>query len=102
LTYRDIHISEFIEGAHSDQDLARYGLPSSGHAAARMVFLRTMAIDTSGQAVPDPSRSYQLFFSLYFDMTGVHALHMVIGIGIMLVLLALAFKGHFYGQLQSH
>src|SRR5207237_147915 len=29
----------------------------------------------------------QLFFSLYFVMTGLHALHMIIGIGIMLVML---------------
>jgi hypothetical protein len=38
-----------------------------------------MALDPNGQAVPDPSRAYQLFFSFYFAMTGVHALHMVIG-----------------------
>ena len=30
----------------------------------------------------------QLFFGLYFAMTGLHALHMIIGIGILLVLLA--------------
>jgi cytochrome c oxidase subunit III len=29
----------------------------------------------------------QLFFSFYFGMTGMHALHMVIGMGIMIVLL---------------
>jgi cytochrome c oxidase subunit III len=29
----------------------------------------------------------QLFFSLYFVMTGLHALHMIIGLGIMLVML---------------
>jgi cytochrome c oxidase subunit 3 len=37
----------------------------------------------------------QLFFSLYFAMTGLHAAHMVIGAGILLVLIAQARKGRF-------
>ena len=40
-------------------------------------------------------RHAQLFFSLYFVMTGLHALHMVIGIGIMLVMLTWAWRGRF-------
>ena len=35
----------------------------------------------------------QIFFSLYFIMTGLHALHMIVGIGIMLVMLYWALKG---------
>jgi cytochrome c oxidase subunit 3 len=46
----------------------------------------------------------QIYFSLYFCLTGVHALHMVIGIGLMLVMLVLAFRGRFtpdyYNQLE--
>jgi len=34
----------------------------------------------------DIARHAQIFFSLYFIMTGLHALHMVVGIGIMLVM----------------
>jgi cytochrome c oxidase subunit 3 len=37
----------------------------------------------------------QLFFSLYFVMTGLHAIHMVVGLGIMLVLLWMAYRGRF-------
>ena len=37
----------------------------------------------------------QLFFSLYFGMTGLHASHMVIGAGILLVLIWQAYKGKF-------
>jgi cytochrome c oxidase subunit 3 len=37
----------------------------------------------------------QLFFSLYFAMTGVHALHMVIGAGLLLVLVFQAYAGRF-------
>jgi cytochrome c oxidase subunit 3 len=51
--------------------------------------------------VPGPSfqfetehiRHAQIFFSLYFIMTGLHALHMVIGLGIMLVMLWWAWRG---------
>jgi cytochrome c oxidase subunit III len=37
----------------------------------------------------------QLFFSLYFAMTGLHALHMVIGVGILTWLLIQTVKGKF-------
>jgi cytochrome c oxidase subunit 3 len=37
----------------------------------------------------------QLFFSLYFTMTGLHALHMVIGEGLMFFLLWHAYKGKY-------
>jgi cytochrome c oxidase subunit 3 len=51
--------------------------------------------------VPGPSfqfereyvRTAQLFFSLYFVMTGVHAAHMVIGVGIMLFMLWWSWRG---------
>jgi cytochrome c oxidase subunit 3 len=41
-----------------------------------------------------PERA-NLFFSLYFAMTGLHALHMVIGLGIMTVMLIMAARGQF-------
>ncbi len=37
----------------------------------------------------------QIFFSLYFCLTGIHALHMVVGIGLMLWMLYWAWKGRF-------
>jgi cytochrome c oxidase subunit 3 len=38
-------------------------------------------------------RHAQIFFSLYFVMTGLHAVHMIIGIGIMLVMLYWSWNG---------
>jgi cytochrome c oxidase subunit III len=38
-------------------------------------------------------RHAQIFFSLYFIMTGLHALHMIIGIGVMLVMLWWSWRG---------
>jgi len=56
--------------------------------------------------VPGPSfefdakyaRQAQIFFSLYFMMTGLHALHMVIGIGVMLVILWQASRNKFSAE----
>jgi cytochrome c oxidase subunit III len=42
---------------------------------------------------PDMAEHAQLFFFLYFAMTGMHALHMIIGISILFVLLYQAYKG---------
>ena len=44
---------------------------------------------------PPHTNSAEIFFSLYFAMTGLHALHMVIGIGIMLVILGMAMRRRF-------
>jgi len=43
----------------------------------------------------DLQRLTQIYFSLYFTMTGLHALHMIVGIGIMLVITWMAAKGRF-------
>jgi cytochrome c oxidase subunit 3 len=37
----------------------------------------------------------EMFYSLYFAMTGLHALHMVIGVGVMLVITWMAYRGKF-------
>ena len=41
------------------------------------------------------AQSAQLFFSFYFAMTGVHALHMVIGVGLLAWLLVNAWRGKY-------
>jgi len=45
-------------------------------------------------AVANPNL-VEAFFSLYFAMTGLHALHMVVGVGVMAWLLVPAWKGVF-------
>ena len=44
---------------------------------------------------PDMAQKTQIYFFLYFAMTGMHALHMVIGVGMLFFLLARAWKGAF-------
>jgi len=47
---------------------------------------------------PDQQGHAQLFFSLYFAMTGLHALHMVIGAGLLGVLIWQARRGRFSAE----
>ena|SRR6202522_3177162 len=39
-----------------------------------------------------------MFFCFYFFMTGLHALHMIIGFGILAVLLVMAWRGRFHSE----
>ena len=48
--------------------------------------------------LPVNQRHVEMFFSLYFIMTGLHALHMIIGIGLFLWLLIMAWKGRYTPQ----
>ena len=41
----------------------------------------------------DMAEKAQIYFGLYFAMTGMHAIHMIIGMGIMVFLLGNAWKG---------
>jgi cytochrome c oxidase subunit 3 len=50
---------------------------------------------TAAQRDPALQQHTQIFFSLYFTMTGLHALHMIIGIGLMAVITWMAWQGRF-------
>lgn len=75
-----------------------------------MVFLGIKSIEYSRKfqehLVPGPSFIFEgpqtggaeIFFSFYFAMTGLHALHMIIGIGIIIWLILRARKGHFSAE----
>jgi cytochrome c oxidase subunit III len=41
------------------------------------------------------ARHAEIFYCLYFGMTGLHALHMIVGIGVLLVMLVLGVRGRF-------
>ena len=52
-------------------------------------------IEEAMQADPDLNAHAQLYYSAYFGMTGLHALHMVIGAGLLLWLLRGSLAGRF-------
>ncbi len=57
--------------------------------------------DETGAAKIDPDKfrdKVRIFFFLYFVMTGLHALHMIVGLALMLWLLWTAFRGHYTSE----
>jgi cytochrome c oxidase subunit 3 len=42
-----------------------------------------------------------MFYWIYFAMTGMHALHMIIGAGILITILILAWRGRFSPEYHS-
>jgi cytochrome c oxidase subunit 3 len=58
-------------------------------------------IPFAGQEFHAESEQHRLglatFYNLYFLMTGLHALHMIIGIGLMLILVVAAYRGGLTG-----
>ena len=78
--------------------------------ALGLVFLGIKAVEYGHKfeqhLVPGPNFSFpsplaqnvQLFFSFYFAMTGMHALHMVVGVGLLSVLLFQAWRGRYTAE----
>ena len=65
------------------------------HAAAPAAATEHRQLSLSPEQL---QQTTQLYFSLYFTMTGLHALHMIIGIGLMSVITWMAWKGKFDEQ----
>ena len=53
------------------------------------------------EKIAEAKKFQQLFFCFYFTMTGVHALHMVIGIVLLIILTVRACKGAFSPEYHS-
>ncbi len=47
---------------------------------------------------PNPPANAHLFFGVYFLMTGLHGVHVLGGVGVLLWLLIRSFRGHFGSQ----
>jgi cytochrome c oxidase subunit III len=57
--------------------------------------LRWTYFEEHGEHFEGEARQVQLFFVLYFTMTGIHALHMIIGLGVFATLLVMAIRDKF-------
>ena len=77
-----------VKGIEYNEKFERHHVPGS-------TFQFTDTFDDNGKQIPVNPNEAQLFFSLYFAMTGMHALHMIIGCGLFSVLAVLAWKGHY-------
>lgn len=65
------------------------------HHVPGPTFAFTDKFDDNGKEIPVNPKEAELFFSLYFDMTGMHALHMIIGVGMFTILTWMAWKGRY-------
>jgi cytochrome c oxidase subunit 3 len=106
IEYQDKFANYEVPGAHynwlyHEQHAAAEG---GGHEAAS-----ASAEPAAGQAAGGEhrqlslsadqlQRTTQIYFSLYFTMTGLHALHMIVGVGLMAVITWMAWKGKFDGE----
>ena len=66
------------------------------HWVERMVPYWNWDPNYDGQ--PQYARQAQILFCFYFFMTGFHALHMVVGVSLMLVILMMARRGSFNAE----
>ena len=55
-------------------------------------------VATAIKSDPDINYHGQLYFSLYFGMTGLHALHMIVGAGLLVWLIKGSFRGRYTPQ----
>jgi cytochrome c oxidase subunit III len=66
----------------STQDFTNPEPPKPGHKAVEPLS-------------PDAAEHTRIYFGLYFAMTGMHAVHMIIGMGIMVFLVWFAYHGYY-------
>ncbi len=87
--YEEHHIPTFNFNAN---DLMRdnqklFGLDKLQNDPSRALELQRREADIQQRS--------QIFFSLYFALTGMHAIHMIVGVGIFSVITWMAWKGRF-------
>lgn len=84
-----------VPGAHFHYDNA-----IAAHVHSTTTMKDPSAADTRFESLSktaDPG-NVQMFFGFYFAMTGLHAIHMIIGIGVLLFILRMARQGRFNSE----
>ncbi len=91
----DSHAAEGTAVAGGDEGVEGVHEAGGAGAAAGEHGGRTTHAATAAQRDPALQQHTQIFFSLYFTMTGLHALHMIVGIAVMSVIAFMAWQGRF-------
>jgi cytochrome c oxidase subunit III len=97
IEYHDKYVEYHVPGMRFDMYYCTNNPEACDLSGKRLEDERTMLkalTDEVGGPVAVNSHA-QLFFSLYFAMTGLHALHMVVGAGLLIWLIKESFKGRF-------
>lgn len=103
--YKDKFESHLVPGRHFD--FAHHHDPKTGyllpgaHGESANKPAESSASHEGGIHSEKARREIQIFFSLYFAMTGLHAFHMIIGAGLLIWLVVLALKGRFSKEYNS-
>ena len=97
IEYQDKFANYEVPGAHYDwmYHERHAAAEGGGHEAAAEGGAEHRVLSQTPEQL---QRTTQLYFSLYFTMTGLHALHMIIGVGLMAVITWMAYKGKFDEQ----
>ncbi len=73
----------------------KHHIPGASFDIREFVNPKAYGLDKEQPLSPDMAQKTQVFFSLYFAMTGMHALHMIIGVGLLVWLIPRAMRGDF-------
>ena len=83
-----------IKGVEYHEKWEKHHIPGAHFDTAEFVNPHAYGINEEPLS-PAAATKTQLFFSLYFLMTGIHAIHMMIGLGILVWLVFRAHRGDF-------
>jgi cytochrome c oxidase subunit 3 len=83
-----------VKGVEYHEKWEKHHIPGSHFDVSEFVNPQAYGLKETPLA-PDMAQRTQVFFFLYFAMTGMHALHMIIGIGLLIWLMWRAQKGDF-------
>ena len=92
--YKDKFDHHLIPGYHFDISYCSKN-PAACDLSANEAANEVKEVENGLKADPALNAHAQLYFSLYFGMTALHALHMVIGAGLLLWLIQQSLKGRF-------
>jgi cytochrome c oxidase subunit 3 len=84
----------YIKGIEYHEKWENHHIPGAQFSVSQFVNPQAYGLPEKPLA-PDMAQKTQIFFFLYFAMTGMHALHMVIGIGLLFWLLKRSYRGDF-------
>ncbi len=73
----------------------KHHIPGASFDISEFVNPKAFGLEKEQPLSPDMAQKTQVFFSLYFAMTGMHALHMIIGVGLLLWLIPRSMRGDF-------
>jgi cytochrome c oxidase subunit 3 len=83
MEYSQKYYHHLIPGKNFDIDFCVKNPAQCSDMSSEEIATEREELEKAHQADPDLDAHAQLYYSAYFGMTGLHALHMVIGVGLL-------------------